>query len=150
MKTTSLPYAVPRRTPFPRHRLRLILLVTILLATLAAAFLPAILSRPQRGSGDPISPGITALANLKTAIDAFEVDNGRYPTTAEFPAALRFAPPATPNWHGPYIERAGAIDPWSRPFRFAAPGLHNPTGFDLQSAGPDGLFNTPDDRTNWH
>ena len=40
-------------------------------------------------------------------------------------------------------------DPWGQPFQYKCPGDHNKSAFDLQSAGPDKVFNNEDDITNW-
>ena len=90
------------------------------------------------------------IATLSTALDAFQADCGRYPTTVE-----RFAPLLTrwardTNWRGPYLAKAIEQYPWKKSIRYVAPGVHNPGGYDLSSAGPDGQFDTSDDLTNWN
>ena len=52
----------------------------------------------------------TDITNLETALDAFEIDTGRYPTSAEGLAALGAPPAGIIGWHGPYI-RALPNDP---------------------------------------
>jgi general secretion pathway protein G len=85
----------------------------------------------------------TDLSNLRTALDAFQVDNARYPTTAEGLTPLVTRPPDLPTWRGPYLEEI-RIDPWRTPYRYTpCPGARP----DLRSAGPDQLFDTPDDLT---
>jgi hypothetical protein len=41
------------------------------------------------------------------------------------------------------------IDPWGNPYIYYYPGKHNPTSYDLLSAGPDGKEGTDDDVVNW-
>jgi hypothetical protein len=41
------------------------------------------------------------------------------------------------------------VDPWGNNYRYQCPGKHNRTSFDLQSAGPDGEYDTEDDIKNW-
>lgn len=54
------------------------------------------------------------------------------------------------NWHGPYLDPAEIpVDPWGNPYLYAYPGKHNPTGYDLWLAGPDGKSGTDDDIGNW-
>jgi general secretion pathway protein G len=40
-------------------------------------------------------------------------------------------------------------DPWHNPYIYYFPGKHNPSGYDLLSAGPDGKEGTADDIGNW-
>jgi general secretion pathway protein G len=89
---------------------------------------------------------------MKTTLGMFEVDNGRYPTTAEGLKALLEKPsdPATTNWHGPYPEKASSLkDQWGHEFVYRCPGIHNTGSYDLYSMGPDGKENTADDIGNW-
>ncbi len=83
------------------------------------------------------------LATLNAALDLYQFEAGRYPTTAEGLAAL-LKRPANGQGHGPYLDRV-YIDPWEHPFIYACPGKKNPTGYDLSSAGPDGQAGTADD-----
>jgi len=85
---------------------------------------------------------------LETAIDAFDVDLGRYPTNVEGLKALLVQPPDLKEWHGPYF-KGKTTDPWGRPYVYRHPGRHNPNGFDLYSLGPDGQEGTSDDIGNW-
>jgi hypothetical protein len=39
-------------------------------------------------------------------------------------------------------------DAWGRELNYALPGKLNPQGYDIISAGPDGLFGTQDDIAN--
>jgi general secretion pathway protein G len=89
---------------------------------------------------------ITALG---MALDAFEVDCGRYPTAAEGLQALVAQPAGgVKGWGGPYL-KALPKDPWGNAFKYVCPGVHNPQGYDLSSLGPDGKDGTPDDIGNW-
>jgi general secretion pathway protein G len=45
------------------------------------------------------------IAVLKTALDLFKTEVGRYPTTAEGLAALVTNTINNPNWRGPYLEQ---------------------------------------------
>ena len=79
---------------------------------------------------------------LGAALDAYRLDNGRYPTTAQGLQALREEPTLEPrprNWNGPYLRRAVPLDPWDNPYVYIAPGEANPGSYDLVSYGADGL-----------
>jgi general secretion pathway protein G len=91
---------------------------------------------------------MTDIANLEIAVDAFEIDCGRYPSTAEGLDALLTNPAGLKGWNGPYIKSAFK-DPWGRPYVYRCPGRHNTKGFDLYSLGPDGKEGGGDDITNW-
>ena len=79
---------------------------------------------------------------LSAALDAYRLDNGRYPSSEQGLAALWTAPTASPhstNWRGPYLRKAVPLDPWQHAYVYRSPGEANPTGFDLLSYGEDGV-----------
>ena len=74
--------------------------------------------------------------NIAASLQLFRLDAGRYPTAQEGLEALVKQPATVPNWNGPYLPDATAItDPWSRPYRFAAPGKHGEV--DVYTLGSD-------------
>ena len=78
---------------------------------------------------------------LGAALDAYRLDNGRYPTTEQGLAALWTAPSSAPrpdSWRGPYLRKDVPLDPWRHPYVFRNPGQANPNGYDLLSHGEDG------------
>jgi type II secretion system protein G len=78
---------------------------------------------------------------FKTALAAFEVDNGRYPTTAEGLNALVSKPAgAAADWHQ-YVAKL-PNDPWGHLYLYS---LKSPDHPEVSSAGPDGKPNTSDD-----
>jgi general secretion pathway protein G len=90
------------------------------------------------------------IASFEAALDFFQADCGRFPTTAEGLEALRTPPPGVTGWKGPYMRKAIPLDPWGNPYRYVSPGSHIldrgvATEFDLSSFGPDGEEGTPDD-----
>jgi len=89
------------------------------------------------------------IALIKMALDAFEVDCGRFPSTEEGLRALLQQPAATPGWQGPYLNRGTPKDPWANLYLYQCPGQHNPNRYDLYSLGPDGLEGTEDNIGNW-
>jgi general secretion pathway protein G len=52
------------------------------------------------------------------ALDAYRLDTGRYPTTAEGLDALWTQPGDLPAgvWRGPYLKKAVPPDPWQHPY----------------------------------
>jgi general secretion pathway protein G len=81
-------------------------------------------------------------------LDAFEIDNGRYPTGDEGLTALMDAPGDMKNWHGPYLKRMPK-DPWGNAYQYSCPGSHSKAGYDLFSFGADGHEGGGDDIVNW-
>lgn len=78
---------------------------------------------------------------LGAALDAYRLDNGRYPTTEQGLDALQVQPAIQPlpgNWRGPYLRRDVPLDPWGMPFVYLSPGEVNLRGYDLFSLGADG------------
>jgi len=122
-----------------------LLLVLVILAVLAAVVVPKFTNRSEQAR---ITAAKTDISSIETALDAFEVDNGRYPSSDERLDALVTAPAGLTNWHGPYIKRGVPTDPWGNAYVYRYPGTNNPNGFDLFSMGPDGREGN-DDLTNW-
>jgi general secretion pathway protein G len=124
-----------------------LLLVLVILGTLAAIVLPKFSGVSQRGR---VTAAETQISTFKTALDAYEVDMGYYPKGRNGLADLIQQPRQAPNWHGPYLQ-SDAIpkDPWGNEYLYECPGRHNPSFYDVSSAGPDGRLGTDDDISNW-
>lgn len=71
-----------------------------------------------------------------TALDAFRLDVGRYPSTAEGLQSLQEKPAGAENWAGPYLRKQIPLDPWGKPYLYKAPGDNGE--YDLISYGADG------------
>jgi general secretion pathway protein G len=84
------------------------------------------------------------LANIAVALDQFEVDCGRYPSTAEGLDALVNAPAGVGNWRGPYVKRTPR-DPWGNEYVYRCPSPSGSSDYQLLSKGPDGEEGTADD-----
>ena len=71
-----------------------------------------------------------------TALDAYRLDVGSYPTSAQGLLAL-VTNPNVPNWNGPYLKKKEVpTDPWDAPYKYACcPGQHD--DYDLWSEGAD-------------
>ena len=123
-----------------------LLLVLVILATLAAIVVPKFTRRSEQAR---ITAARTEISYLEGALDAFEVDTGRYPTTEEGLSALVEEPNDVTNWHGAYIKRGVPSDPWGKPYLYQQPGDHNTTDYDLYSYGPNGQEGGDDDIDNW-
>jgi general secretion pathway protein G len=73
---------------------------------------------------------------LDKAIQAYRMDTGRYPSTAQGLRVLVEAPSDEPRWRGPYLQAAVPTDPWGMPYQYRSPGA---TGreYELLSYGRD-------------
>ena len=123
-----------------------LLLVLVILAVLAAVVVPKFTGRSEQARK---AAARTDIAALEGALENFEVDAGRYPTTEEGLAALVTAPGQVKSWNGPYIRRGVPNDPWNNPYVYRFPGQMNTTGVDVYSYGPDGNEGGGDDVGNW-
>jgi general secretion pathway protein G len=123
-----------------------LLLVLVILAVLAAVVVPKFTKRSEQAR---IAAATTDISSLGVALDSFEVDVGRYPSSDEGLKALVEQPSNAKDWKGPYLKRAVVNDPWGHPYIYRAPGSHNPSGYDLYSYGPDGQEGGGDDIDNW-
>ena len=123
-----------------------LLLVLVILSVMAAVVVPKFTKRSEQAR---ITAAMTDIANLEVALDAFEIDTGRYPTSSEALKALIEQPSNTEDWRGPYIKRGVPKDPWGNPYFYKQPGQYNEYGYDLSSYGPDGKRGGDDDIVNW-
>lgn len=136
---------------FRRHRawaftLIELLLVLVILTALAAVVVPKFTRRSEQAR---VTAALTDIANLEVAIDAFEIDTGRYPSTQEGLTPLVEEPTNVKGWKGPYIKRGVPNDPWGNSYLYSYPGQNNTKGYDLYSYGPDGQEGGGDDIDNW-
>jgi general secretion pathway protein G len=113
-----------------------LLLVLVILGILAAIVLPRFTNRTKQAQ---IAATQTQIATFKTALDAYEVDNGYYPKGKNGLMDLIQQPRDAQNWRGPYLQ-ADSIpqDPWHNDYIYECPGRHNPSSYDLSSLGPPG------------
>jgi len=110
------------------------LLVLVILATLAAIVYPKVMGR---GKEARVTAAQAQIASFKTALDAFEVDNGNFPKGRNGLMDLIQQPRDAVNWHGPYLEQIPQ-DPWKQDYIYECPGKHNPSSYDISSLGPTG------------
>ena len=74
------------------------------------------------------------IQGLRTSLLAYNGMNGRYPTTEQGLTALV-----------PRLIEKVPRDSWGTEYIYRCPGLKNPGGYDLFSAGPDRIPDTADD-----
>lgn len=139
---TNLRLARARKGAFTLIEL---LLVLVILGILAAIVVPKMAGRSEQAR---VAAAKTQIGSFKTALEAFEVDNGYYPKGKAGLQDLVKQPNNTPNWHGPYLESIPE-DPWHNAYIYEYPGKHNTGSYDLASMGLDGKVGGDDDVTNW-
>ncbi len=115
-----------------------VLLVVMIIGIIAAVVMPRL---SGRGRDAQITAAKTSIANLETAINLYEVDNGHFPSGLQ---AL-ITKTSEQNWKGPYLAK-GEIpkDPWGNEFIYTL----KDNGFELKSYGPNGTDGGEDDITN--
>ena len=114
-----------------------ILVVIVVIAILATLVAPNVF---QHVGTAKTTTAKSQIEMLSSALDAYRLDTGSYPTTQQGLQALMELPTIDPptNWRGPYLRKAVPPDPWGRPYVYLFPGESNPKGFDLLSYGADG------------
>lgn len=120
-----------RQAGFTLIELLVVLVIIGLLATLVA---PNFIGQSEKAK--PKAARVQ-LENLRNALDMFQLDVGRYPTTEEGLEALRMRPNSAPRWAGPYLRDEIPVDPWGRPYVYRSPG-EGGGNYDIGSYGADG------------
>lgn len=127
-----------------------ILLVIVIIGVLAAMVVPNFAGQGEKARR--AAAGADIEVNLATALDLYELDNGRYPTTEQGLVALIREPSSSPipkNWGGSYLKKKKIPkDPWGAEYAYTCPGSNNSEDYDLSSLGADGI-ESEDDITNW-
>jgi general secretion pathway protein G len=121
-----------------------LMLVVIIIGVLVSMVVPRLVGKSEEARVAASKADINS--NISVALDLYELDNGRYPTTEEGLGALISKPASAVKWKGPYLKRE-PLDPWGRKYIYRSPGDHNPD-YDLYSYGLDGVEGG-DDVTNW-
>ena len=122
-----------------------LLLVLVILGVLAALVVPKFAGRSEQAK---ITGAKTDIRGIETALEAFEIDNTRFPTTQEGLRALYERPANSLTWKG-YLKRGTPRDPWGNEYVYEYPGRYNEESYDLYSMGPDMRQGSEDDVTNW-
>ena len=123
-----------RRSAFTLIEILVVIVVIAILATLVA---PNIF---QHVGAAKSATAKAQIEMLGSALDAYRLDNGSYPSTQQGLPALWERPSvdAPANWRTPYLRKPVPLDPWGRPYAYLFPGQHNAQGYDLISYGADG------------
>lgn len=115
---------------FTLLELMVVLLILALIASIAA---PQVTKHLRKAKVETAKIQIEALG---AAVDSFNIDNGRYPTTEESLKALVERPADLKTWDGPYIKKKESLlDPWGEPYLYKHPGTGRE--YDIYTLGSD-------------
>ena len=117
-----------------------LMLVVIIIGILVAMVAPRFVGRAEQTKRDAARADIEA--NLASALDLYEIDNGAYPEKLE---DLMVKPSNALNWKGPYL-RKKPLDPWGNPYVYKYPGTRG--DYDLSSHGKSGAEGAGDEINN--
>jgi general secretion pathway protein G len=126
-----------RSIRFPRMGFTLIeiLVVIVVISVLATLVAPNVFRHVGTAKD---ATARSQIEMLGAALDAYRLDYGGYPSTAEGLAVLWVAPVGDRKWRGPYLRKAVPNDPWKRAYLYTSPGEVSRSGYDLLSYGADG------------
>ena len=113
-----------------------LLVVLAILATIAIAIVPNIVTKPEEAKR---TKAITDIGVIENLLDQFYLDMGRYPTTEEGLRVLYYPPDEDrEKWKGPYPKKPIGKDPWGNPYIYRRPGRHALEPYEIVSYGKDG------------
>jgi general secretion pathway protein G len=110
------------------------LVVVTIIALFAALVAPNMF---KQGDKARVTATRAQINNLKTALGAYKLDTGVFPTTEQGLQALRVPPANVAQWAGPYLQMDIPNDPWGHPYIYKFPGDHGDEP-DISSYGADG------------
>jgi len=124
---------LPKRSSRAGVTLIEMLVVVTIIALFAAIVAPRMLSRGDAARKTAVRAQINS---FMTALGAYKLDTGLFPTTEQGLNALRAKPQGLNNWQGPYLPQDIPNDPWGTPYSYKFPGEHGDEP-DIISYGAD-------------
>jgi general secretion pathway protein G len=110
------------------------MVVVTIIALFAALVLPKMMGQADKARKTAARAQINAYT---TALGAYKLDTGVFPSTEQGLQALRAKPENVENWEGPYLQKDVENDPWGHPYVYRFPGDHGDEP-DIISYGADG------------
>ena len=123
-----------RRTAQAGVTLIEMLVVVTIIALFAALVAPRFLNKTDAARRVAAKAQVNG---FMTALGAYKLDTGIYPTTEQGLKALRIQPEGVEQWAGPYLPQDVPNDPWGHPYLYKFPGDHGDEP-DVVSFGQDG------------
>ncbi|HLI85989.1 MAG TPA: type II secretion system major pseudopilin GspG [Bryobacteraceae bacterium] len=110
------------------------LVVMTIIALFVALVAPTML---KKGDAARVTATKAQIHNFQTALGAYKLDTGTFPTTEQGLQALRVKPDGVNQWAGPYMTQDIPKDAWGHDFVYKYPGEHGDEP-DITSYGADG------------
>jgi general secretion pathway protein G len=110
-----------------------LLVVLTILALLAALVVPRVFRNLDKAKINTTKAQISA---FESALGAYRLDVGSFPTTDQGLQALRTRPAGVENWDGPYLPKELPLDAWGHPYVYRCPSEHG--DYEIISYGADG------------
>jgi general secretion pathway protein G len=110
------------------------LVVMTIIALFAALVAPSMLRHSDTAR---ITASRAQIHNFMTALGAYKLDTGVFPTTEQGLQALRLKPGEVNQWAGPYMPQDIPKDPWGHDYVYRYPGEHGDEP-DIICLGADG------------
>ena len=111
-----------------------LIVVIVILGLLAGLVVPRLFKHVAQAK---VSTARAQIAAFQTALGAYKLDTGTFPTNEQGLQGLRTAPTGVRNWNGPYLPKDIPLDPWGNPYAYKYPGEHGDEP-DIISYGADG------------
>jgi general secretion pathway protein G len=111
-----------------------LLVVMVIIGLLGALVVPRLFKNVGKSK---ITATKAQIAAFETALGAYKLDVGTFPSTEEGLQALRTKPASANHWDGPYLPKEIPVDPWGNPYVYKFPGEHGDEP-DIISYGLDG------------
>jgi len=111
------------------------LVVVTIIALFAALVAPRML---QKSDTARITATRAQINSFMTALGAYKLDTGLYPTTEQGLEALRARPEGLRQWQGPYLPQDIPDDPWGNPYNYRFPAENGGFEPEITSYGADG------------
>jgi general secretion pathway protein G len=126
------------RNPNRSRQAGVTLIEMLVVVTIIALFATLVAPRLLRKSDTARVTATRAQINsFMTALGAYKLDTGMFPTTEQGLQALRARPDGLAQWDGPYLPQEIPLDPWARAYLYKYPGEHGDEP-DIISLGTDG------------
>lgn len=134
---------------FTMVELMVVIVIMGLLATIVGVSITSAVKKAR------VNTARTQMKNFESALKLFKLNCGFYPSTEQGLMALIEKPTIGrecreyPVGDGFWDSKNIPDDPWSSPYQYASPGMHNTNGIDIWSFGEDAQEGTEDDIVNW-
>jgi len=120
------------------------LVVLTIIALFAALVVPRMLKKSDTAR---VVAARAQINSFMTALGAYKLDTGLYPSTELGLQALREKPQGLNNWQGPYLPQEIPVDPWGHPYIYKYPSEHGDEP-EIVCYGADGQLGGTDINTD--